>query len=144
MPGISFKVITVRQGFSCSVDLFRLPRWLSGKESTCQCKRYKRCRFDPWRGKWPSTPVFLPGESPWTKEPGGLQSMGSQIGTRLSNQVCACTHTHTPTHPPLSRDTFAQLGGHLKTYLLHKCVLSLTSARVMAIQPFTCSSILGY
>ena len=25
-----------------------------------------------------ATPVFLPGESPWTKEPGGLQSMGSQ------------------------------------------------------------------
>ena len=26
---------------------------------------------------WP-TPVFLPGKSLWTKEPGGLQSMGSQ------------------------------------------------------------------
>ena len=24
------------------------------------------------------TPVLLPGESPWTEEPGGLQSMGSQ------------------------------------------------------------------
>ena len=27
---------------------------------------------------WQPTPVFLPGESPWTEEPGGLQSMGSQ------------------------------------------------------------------
>ena len=25
-----------------------------------------------------ATPVFLPGESPWTKEPGGLQSVGLQ------------------------------------------------------------------
>ena len=25
-----------------------------------------------------SIPLFLPGESPWTEEPGGLQSMGSQ------------------------------------------------------------------
>ena len=25
-----------------------------------------------------ATPVFLPGESPWTEKPGGLQSMGSQ------------------------------------------------------------------
>ena len=25
-----------------------------------------------------ATPVFLPGESPWTEEPGGQQSMGSQ------------------------------------------------------------------
>ena len=33
---------------------------------------------DPQRRKCPPTPVFLPGESPWTEEPGGLQSMGSQ------------------------------------------------------------------
>ena len=42
-----------------------LSRWLSGKESACQCKRY---RFDPWvekipwRRKWQSTPAFLPGK----------------------------------------------------------------------------------
>ena len=30
----------------------------------------------PWRRKWQLTPVFLPGESPWTEEPGRLQSMG--------------------------------------------------------------------
>ena len=40
--------------------------------------------FDPWvrkiswRKAWQPTPVFLPEESPWTEEPGGLQSMGSQ------------------------------------------------------------------
>ena len=39
--------------------------------------------FDPWVGKtpwrraWQPTPVFLPGESPWTEEPGELQSTGS-------------------------------------------------------------------
>ena len=33
---------------------------------------------DPWRRAWQPTPVFLPGESPWTEETGGLQSMGSQ------------------------------------------------------------------
>ena len=25
---------------------------------------------------WQPTPEFLPGDSPWTEEPGGLQSMG--------------------------------------------------------------------
>ena len=41
-------------------------------------------RLDPWVGKipwrraWQPTPVFLPGESPCTEEPGGLQSMVSQ------------------------------------------------------------------
>ena len=43
-----------------------LPRWLYGKESTCQCRR---CRYHPWVGKipwkrkWQRTSVFLPGES---------------------------------------------------------------------------------
>ena len=27
------------------------------------------------------TPVFLPGESPWTEEPRGLQSMGKEMAT---------------------------------------------------------------
>ena len=44
----------------------------------------RRPGFDPWVGKipwrraWQRAPVFLPGESPWTEEPGGLQFMGSQ------------------------------------------------------------------
>ena len=45
----------------------------------------------PYRGKWQPTPVFLPGESPWTEEPGGLHSTGSQrVGHDLSD-----SHTHT-------------------------------------------------
>ena len=32
----------------------------------------------PWRRAWQPTPVFLPGESPWTGEPGGLQYMRLQ------------------------------------------------------------------
>ena len=32
----------------------------------------------PWRSAWQPTLVFLPGESPWTKEPGGLQCIGSE------------------------------------------------------------------
>ena len=32
----------------------------------------------PWRRAWQPTPVLLPGESPWTEETVGLQSMGSQ------------------------------------------------------------------
>ena len=57
------------------------PRWLSGKEPACQCRR---CGLDPWvgkipwRGKWLPTPAFLPGKSHGQKESGGLQSMGLQ------------------------------------------------------------------
>ena len=30
-----------------------LPRWLSGKESTCQCRRHRRPRFHPESGRSP-------------------------------------------------------------------------------------------
>ena len=33
---------------------------------------------DPLEEAWQPTPVFFPGESKWTEEPGGLQSMGLQ------------------------------------------------------------------
>ena len=33
---------------------------------------------DPWRKAWKLTPIFLPGESSQTEEPGMLQSIGSQ------------------------------------------------------------------
>ena len=32
----------------------------------------------PWRRAWQPTPVFFPGESPWTGEPGGVTK--SQAG----------------------------------------------------------------
>ena len=56
----------------------------SGKEPTSQCRKHKRRGFYPWVGQipwrteWQPTPVLLPGQSPWTEEPGRLQSMGSQ------------------------------------------------------------------
>ena len=43
-----------------------LPWWLSIKESTCQCRRYRLnpwVRKIPWRRKWQHTPVFLTGKS---------------------------------------------------------------------------------
>ena len=56
------------------------------KEPACQCKRYK---FNIWAGndsleeedlleeEMAHTSIFA-WEMPWTEEPGGLQSMGSQ------------------------------------------------------------------
>ena len=87
--------------FSCCLFLSSLPQiWAkyhsnnlytlgfsdgtSGKEPTCQCRRCKREKFDPWvriilwRRAWQPTLVFLPEESPWTEKPGRLQSKGSQ------------------------------------------------------------------
>ena len=60
------------------------PGGLSGKESICQCRKHKRCGFDPWvrkisyRRKWQPTPVFLPGESHGQRSLIRLQFLGSQ------------------------------------------------------------------
>ena len=57
------------QILNTSSTFCELPRWLSGKESTCQYKRCRRPEFDPWVGKnpwrrkWQPISVFLPGES---------------------------------------------------------------------------------
>ena len=45
-----------------------------------------------WRRKWQPIPVFLPGEFPWTEEPGGLQSMGSQ---RVRHDLVTDMHART-------------------------------------------------
>ena len=59
-------VLAVLGGGLCSPESF--PGGSSSKESDCQCRRCRRCGFDPWVGKipwrraWQPTPVFLPGE----------------------------------------------------------------------------------
>ena len=56
------------------------PGGVSGKEPTCQCRRHKRCRFNPWVGKIPWSTQMATCSSihawkiPWTEELGGLQS----------------------------------------------------------------------
>ena len=56
---------TLHNIFSFLTLIYGLPRWLSGRQSACQCRR---CRFKPWVGKiswkrkWQPTPVFLSGK----------------------------------------------------------------------------------
>ena len=58
-----------------------------------------RLWFNPWAGKipwrkaWQPTPVFLPGESPWSEEPGRLQSIEYKE-LDWSNLACTNTCTH--------------------------------------------------
>ena len=82
---MSFSVIFYIKNSMCILQAcLGFPGGASGKEPVFQCREHKRWVFDPWSGKipwrraWQPTPVFLPGESPWTEKPGGLQFMGSQ------------------------------------------------------------------
>ena len=81
-----------------------LPRWLSGKESACQCRRCKRCKFKPWVGKipwrrkWQPAPVFCLGNHMdrgiWRATVHGAteSDMTEQLSTHApmqGNSVCA-------------------------------------------------------
>ena len=69
------------------------PGGASCKEPNCQCRRSKRCGFDPWVGKtpwrraWQPTPVFLPGESQGQRGPAGYGPQGhKQLDTTEATQ----------------------------------------------------------
>ena len=70
--------------------------WLSGKESSCQCRRH---RFNPWVGKipwrkkWHPTPIFLPGKSHGQKSllgcsPRGRKRVGHDNNLLYFGVVC--------------------------------------------------------
>ena len=82
--------------------------------------RCRRPRFDPWvrkipwRREWQPTPVFFPGESPWTEDPGGLQSMGPQrVGHDWATNLVTL-----PANPHLLN----LRGGSMRTYYLRVCI----------------------
>ena len=62
------------------------PGGASGKEPACQCRRHKRCGFDPWVGKIPwrrecqPTSVFLSGESQGQRSLVGYSPWSLRIG----------------------------------------------------------------
>ena len=83
--------------FSGSTDLqvllnsWSLPGGSSGKEPACQCRRHKRCRFEPWVGKipwrrkWQPAPIFLPGKFHGQKSLAGY-SMWDRKEIRLTTK----------------------------------------------------------
>ena len=81
------------------LQIFGLPRWYSGKETACQCRRCKRQGFNPWvreipwGRKWQPTPVFLPGKSHGQRSLEGYSPCGCK-----ESDTAEYTHMHTHTH----------------------------------------------
>ena len=71
------------------------PGGISGKEPTCQCRRTKRPRFDPWVGKSPwrkqqhPTPVLLAGKSHGQSSLVGYSPRGCKVShvTRVTSHT---------------------------------------------------------
>ena len=64
-----------------------LPWWLSGKESTCQSRRYKRVGFHPWVRKIPWRRKWQLLLYPWLENSMGLQKSQAH----LSNYTATTT-----------------------------------------------------
>ena len=85
---------TFRVQGSCLIGSFLalsmgFPGGASGKDSTCQCRRCKRCRFDswvgktPWRRTWQPTPIFLPRKSHGQRSLAGYSPQGRNESAQL-------------------------------------------------------------
>ena len=86
-------VTVLRSLNTCNKNHDGLPRWFSGKESTCQ---HMRCMLSPWAGKipwrrkWQPTPVFLPGKSH------GQRSLVARVqGSQRVEHDWTCTYKWT-------------------------------------------------
>ena len=76
LPVLAAKVALVVKNLPTSAEDVRKPGSVPG------------LRKMPWGRAWQPTPIFLPGESPWTEEPGGLQSIRSQrVGHNQSDRA---------------------------------------------------------
>ena len=100
----------------------------SGKGSTCQCRRCKRCGFNPWvrkipwRRKWYPTPVFLPEKFHGQRTLGGYSTWVAKSQTQLSGQHI---HTHTLIHSHTHSQTNSHTHTHSHTNNLVLCIVFL-------------------
>ena len=94
---IMWYTLNLHNVISLCNDILWRPRWHSGKKSACQCRRHRRCKFDPWIGKilqsrkWQPTPVFLPGKLHGWRSLAGYSSWGHK---ELDTTELLSTHTH--------------------------------------------------
>ena len=77
------------------------PGGTSGEEPAYQCRRPKRCRFDPWVGKlpwrrkWQPAPIFLPGEFHGQRSLAGCSPWGhTESDTTEVTEHTACMYSN--------------------------------------------------
>ena len=94
----------------------------SGKEPTCQCRRYKRLGFNPqlrkisWRRAWQPSQVLLPEESHGQRSLAGYSPWGSQ-------RVCQIWLKWLSTHRYYNEYEEILISIHAHTCLLPKLLL---------------------
>ena len=107
-----------------SLNIKRL-LWIKGKP-TCQCRRCKRLKFDPWVGKilwrrkWQPTPVFFPEKSHGQRNLTGYSPWGCK-----ELDATEQTHTHTHTHTKQQNTRYLKLRNLVLSYVWEKSRVSV-------------------
>ena len=79
-------------------SLICFPGGSRDKEPSCQCRRCRRPRSNPWAGKipwrraWQPTPVFLPGESHGQRSLAGCRPWGHRVRHDSLTYTLICGH----------------------------------------------------
>ena len=83
-------------------ELRGFPGGASGKEPACQCRRHKRCGFDPWVGKTPWRRAWQPIQYSYLESPvdrGAWWVTGHGV-CKESDMTEATWHAHQGTKIP--------------------------------------------
>ena len=84
--------LIISPGFDLDLALISgLPRWHSSKESTCQCRRHRRCGFDSWVRRSPGGGHGSPLQHSYLENP---MDWGAWRVTRSHTQLSNWTDTH--------------------------------------------------
>ena len=77
--------------------IWGFPGGAGGKDAACQCRRQKRCRFDPrvgkipWSRKWQPDPILISGKFHGQRFLGGYCPWGHEESDTIE-------HTHKHSH----------------------------------------------
>ena len=85
--------------------LYGLPRWRHGKDSTCQGRRCKRCRFSPWIRKIPWSRKWQPTQYSCLEN---SMDRGTWLATVHGVSKSRTPQTYTQTHRHTDTQTHTQ------------------------------------
>ena len=82
--------------FLCCLSFILLgaSQWLCRQTVHLQCRRCRKCGFNPWvcgllwRRAWQPTPVFLPGKSHGQRSLAGYSPWGHRVGRNWRDWAC--------------------------------------------------------
>ena len=113
-----------------------LPRWLSGKDYVCQCRRHgfdPWVRKIPWRRKWQLTPVYLPEKPHEQKSLMDHSPWGHRVGHDRATHKHAVLSVWTQSLIPTS-----QLTPTPETYRKPLLILTVLIKWVLVLEVIKC------